>query len=236
MSADKPVTYGVRLKRYHRQRWLIAAVVVLLILAVRLITTRCGLPLCDRSDDFARYNSRTVRCVKVVDGDTIDIDIPDHRAQEWRAYTRIRLWGIDTPELPHHGREAMYYAYEATEFARKLMAGKAVRLELIENETRGYYGRLLAYVHLSDGRMYNREAVKHGYAYADHRFAHPLRDEFLAVQSQAQGELAGLWRAVTVDQLPKWFRHKTLDGFWLQRKRLLTQRDNLQTSTLSADR
>ncbi len=168
-------------------------------------------------DDFSRYNDRTFTCTKVVDGDTIDINLSDLKAQKPRAYTRIRLWGIDTPEISHFGKPAMYYGYEAAEFARKLMAGKQVRLKLVEGDTRDKFGRLLAYVYLSDGRMYNELAVKEGYAYAEVRFVHPYREDFIKSEAQARDTLRGLWPGLTPDQLPRWYKASRLTKFWNSR-------------------
>ena len=138
-------------------------------------------------DDFARYHDRVFRCIKVVDGDTIDIDIADLKGQH-RAYTRLRLWGIDTPELPHHGQTAMCFAYEAAEFARKLLQGKPVRLELIKGRTRGHYGRVLAYVYTADGQLYNHEAVKQGFAYAETRQRYSLHPHPLMLHDGRMAE------------------------------------------------
>jgi len=168
-------------------------------------------------DDFPRYNGRTFTCVKVVDGDTIDIDVPDPKSQKHHGFTRIRMWGIDTPEIAHHSRPAMYFGYKATEFARKLLAGRKVRLKLVKGKTRGYYGRLLAYVFLPDGKMYNRLAIIEGYAYADHRFKHPYRKEFLQLEAQAREKRAGLWAGVTPNDLPRWYRKSKLKTFWQQK-------------------
>ncbi len=168
-------------------------------------------------DDFSRYNNRTFTCVKVVDGDTIDIDVPDSKAKKTRAFTRIRMWGIDTPEISHFGKPAAYFGYEAAEFARKLMAGKKVRLELVEGDTRCKFGRLLAYVYLSDGRMYNELAVKEGFAYADVRFPHPQREAFIQFETEARKELRGLWPGITPDRLPRWYKPSRLKEFWNSR-------------------
>ena len=46
------------------------------------------------SSDFDKYNQKEFTVVKVVDGDTLDIDIPDAQYKT----TRIRLIGVDTPE------------------------------------------------------------------------------------------------------------------------------------------
>jgi micrococcal nuclease len=185
--------------------------------AIRLWGCQKDRTLSVRDDDFSRYNGQTFSCVKVVDGDTIDIDIPDPKAKKPKAFTRIRMWGIDTPEIEHFGKPAMYYGYEAAEFARKLMAGKKVRLELIEGDTRCKFGRLLAYVYLPDGRMYNELAVKEGFAYAEVRFPHPKRAAFIQLETEARDNLRGLWSGLTPDQLPNWYKPARINEFWAAR-------------------
>ena len=100
---------------------------------------------------------------RVVDGDTIEVDI-DGRSE------RVRLIGIDTPEIAHEafdGRpanETECYGDEAHEFTRTLLAeGTPVRLER-DVVGRDDYGRILAYVHrASDGVFVNFEVVRQGY-------------------------------------------------------------------------
>lgn len=167
------------------------------------------------TDDFSRYNNQTVTCIKILDGDTIDVDLPDLKGKSNQAYTRIRFWGIDTPEISHgSNKPAMYFGYEAAEFARKQMIGKKVRLELVQGKTRDRYGRLLAYIHLPTGQMYNRLALAQGYAYADYRFKHPYINEFFDLEASARKKLAGLWKHVLPDQLPYWYKKTKLKGFW----------------------
>jgi len=166
-------------------------------------------------NDYHDYHNKTFLCIRVVDGDTIDIAARDHHGPAGRRNrTRIRLWGIDTPEVARKGRREMYFAGQASKFAIDLMLDKIVRLELIENDTRGYYGRLLAYVYLPDGRMYNRLAVEQGYAYADHRFKHPMRQKFIDLERQARRARRGLWTSVTKNDLPKWYHKSRLKDFF----------------------
>ncbi len=208
--------------RVRRKRIILLTVaigfVLFRILSCHEKTTVCGPSTLLPSDDYNRYNNRIFTCIRVVDGDTVDINVPDPNSRRPRAHTRIRLWGIDTPELPHGGRKEMYFAQQATEFARKLLAGKPIRLELIDGKTRGYYGRLLAYIWLPDGRLFNRLVIEQGYGYADYRFRHPRRKEFLGLEKKAREELKGLWKNVTPDDLPHWYRASKLKYFWEMRK------------------
>ena len=194
-----------QLGRRRRNRILVLLAVVVLIVVARL-AYKDQLLSGGSGDDYLDYNGKTFRCVRVVDGDTIDIDVYDrHGPAGRRGKTRIRMWGMDTPELARTGRGEMYFADQATDFATDLMLDKIVRLELVQGYTRGYYGRLLAYVYLPDGRMYNSLAVQQGYAYADHRFEHPRRQEFLDIERRARLGRRGLWVKVTRDDLPGWY-------------------------------
>ncbi len=205
-------------RRKNLRKRLVWVFVAVAIISLRLVS-------CDKNgsvkslplSDYERYNERVFTCIKVVDGDTIDIDVPDLKSKRGHRFTRIRMWGIDTPEIAHHGRKAMYFGYEAAEFARRLLAGKKVRLKLIKGKTRGYYGRLLAYVFLPDGSMYNRLAIEKGYAYADYRFKHPYMKEFLKLEAEARKSCLGLWKKVTPNDLPHWYRKSKLKSFWKHR-------------------
>ena len=95
--------------------------------------------------------------VRVVDGDTIIVDIDG-------AETRVRLIGVDTPESVHpddtlnseHGKIA-------SDYTSALLTGKQVYLEYGEEMT-DKYGRTLAYVFLSDKTMVEEELLKSGMA------------------------------------------------------------------------
>ncbi len=153
--------------------------------------------------DFQKYHAKTFTVVKVVDGDTIDIDIPDVND----SYTRIRLWGIDTPETKNPDLGVMYFGPEAAEFASRLVLKKSITVYLDEsNNTRGKYGRLLAYVQLPDGRFLNEVLLTEGFAYADLRFRHSLYNRYKQLDASARGLKKGLWENVTREQLPEWLQ------------------------------
>ncbi|RME39312.1 MAG: hypothetical protein D6788_05715 [Planctomycetota bacterium] len=155
------------------------------------------------TDDHARYHDRTFRVARVIDGDTLDLAVPDGR----HSTTRVRLWGVDAPEVGHDGAPSMYFGGEAVAFARRTLEGRTVRIVLVPRRTRGKYGRLLAYVYLEpDGRMFNEMLLEQGYAYADYRFPHPYADRFKRLERQARKADVGLWRNVTLDKMPSWRR------------------------------
>lgn len=151
--------------------------------------------------DFAQYHRKRFVVVRVVDGDTLHIGAPDEGAPT----TRVRLLGIDAPELAHDGGAAMYFAREATEFVVQRATGQQITVYLDETlRTRGKYGRLLAYVELPDGQFLNELLVSEGYAYADPRFAHSYLHRYRQLESGARALNKGLWAAVKPEQMPFW--------------------------------
>jgi endonuclease YncB( thermonuclease family) len=175
----------------------------------------------DRSQaDLEKYHARTFRAVNVLDGDTMDIEIPDGA----NKCTRIRLLGIDAPETRSEQSDAMYFGPEAKEFARDLLLGKSVTIYLdAPNPTRGKYGRLLAYVRLPDGRFANEVLLTEGLAYADTRFDHSLFNKYRQLETSARSRAKGLWPNVTPDQLPAWQRE------WMEDARRTTENDGQET-------
>lgn len=153
-----------------------------------------------KAGDFEKYHARTFTVINVVDGDTIDIDIPDGRYER----TRIRLWGVDTPETKHPERDVMYFGPEASEFTRQLVLGRPVTIYLEEHRTRDKYGRLLAYVQLPDDRFLNEVLVSEGFAYADVRFRHSFYHKYKQLEAAARSRKKGLWEDVTPEQMPQW--------------------------------
>jgi len=154
--------------------------------------------------DFEKYHKKTFTVVNVVDGDTLDIDIADGKYN----HTRIRLWGIDTPETKNPEVGVMYFGPEAADFTTKSALRKQVTVYLEEHRTRGYYGRLLAYVQLPDDRFLNEALLTEGFAYADLRFRHSFYHKYKQLESAARSQKKGLWEKVTREQLPEWLQRK----------------------------
>jgi len=153
------------------------------------------------SSDFSKYNGKQFTVAKVVDGDTIDIDIPDGSYR----HTRIRLLGIDTPETKDPRTGPMYFGKEASDFTTKLALGKQVTVFLDKDrKSRDKYHRLLAYIQLPDGTFLNEVLLNEGYAYAYLPFKHGLFNKYKQLESVARSQKKGLWANVTPEQMPKW--------------------------------
>jgi micrococcal nuclease len=186
-------------------------VVALLVMAVVTLDHSCVRPaLVGRGQtaalqdaaDLQKYEGKQFSVVKVVDGDTLDIDIPDGNY----SHTRIRLWGVDTPETKDPRLNGpMYYGPEASDFATKAAMGKRVTIHLEpDRKTRDKYHRLLAYVQLPDGTFLNELLLSEGYAYADLRFKHSLYNKYKQLEGLAKKQKKGLWEKVTPEQMPQW--------------------------------
>ncbi|MEM0913112.1 MAG: thermonuclease family protein [Planctomycetota bacterium] len=163
-----------------------------------VVAALAGLVAADRNgwllvptDDRARYHGTTARVIAVLDGDTIEVDVPDG---QYRT-TRIRLWGVDTPEVGkiELGTPDEPGAAEAEAATRRWADGQDVTLELEPHSTRGHYGRLLAYVRLPEGDLLNERLLLEGLARADGRFAHHREQRFALLEEQARKRGLGLW-------------------------------------------
>lgn len=130
---------------------------------------------------------REARVERVVDGDTLVVLVDG-------AEERVRLLGIDTPEMSRHDRRGEYLAAEATQCARELAQGRQVLLSGDpQRKDRDDYGRLLRYVRLPDGRLLNAELLRRGYARVFTRYSFEREEEFLALEAGAREKGTGLW-------------------------------------------
>ena len=123
---------------------------------------------------------------RVIDGDTIDFTI----GGETR---RVRLLLVDTPEV-HGGEEC--YGPEASAYVSSLLPeGSEVRLERDVTDV-DFFGRLLRYVYLADGRMLNELLVEGGYATVYPFGSDVLHEQRLRdAEDRAREAGAGLWTA-----------------------------------------
>ncbi len=179
-----------RLGRVLKQRKAAGLVLALvLIVAIALLDHGAGVLPVD--NDWQRYHGQTFEVLRVVDGDTFELGVPDGE----RATTRVRLWGVDTPEMgePRGAPPPQPWARQATEFTRDTLAGQSVTLHLQEHRMRGGYGRLLAYVELPDGRFLNAMLIENGLSKHDDRWGHDRTEQYDRLEQQAREGRRGMW-------------------------------------------
>jgi len=124
-----------------------------------------------------------VKVKRVIDGDTLLLTNGE----------KVRLIGVDTPETKHPQKPVQRFGREAYLFTRELVEGKEVRLEF-DWQRRDKYGRLLAYVYLTDGTFLNAEIIIQGYGFAYTRFPFKYLEEFRKYEREARENGKGLWK------------------------------------------
>lgn len=129
----------------------------------------------------------------VTDGDTIGV------GRGWR-YEKVRLIGVDTPETVHPEKPVEIFGPEASEFTKRKLRGEKVRLEFEPSIFYDDYGRLLAYVFLEDGSLFNAELIKEGYARVIAPSPFHRYEEFRLYQTEARIEGLGLWAGKDICQ------------------------------------
>lgn len=130
----------------------------------------------------------TAEIIRVVDGDTVKIKMPNGNEET------VRLLLVDTPETVHPSKPVQPFGPEASKFTKDLMSeGSIVEVETGIGE-RDKYGRLLAYFYV-DGKMVNKLLLEKGLARVAYVYAPNTKylDELEDMQKQAQKEEIGIW-------------------------------------------
>lgn len=135
--------------------------------------------------DLARgTRSDPVLVRAVFDGDTIDV----------ASLGRVRLLGIDAPELGRVFDTPAPFSREARDRLAGLILHRFVRLEQ-DGPVLDAYRRRLAYVVLEDGRFVNAVLVREGLARVSARVPLARLDELKRAEAEAQTFRRGMWGA-----------------------------------------
>ena len=161
-------------------------------LVIVLGTIMLAVTACNTDRPTAEDSPGTGIVERVIDGDTIDVRIGGRDE-------RVRLIGIDTPEIATPDHEAECFGPEAHRHSAELLPlGTTVYMQR-DVVGRDDYGRLLAYVFRSDDDLFVNERIM-----VD-GFARPLtiepnsahRRRFVEAAGAAQRSSLGLWGACT---------------------------------------
>lgn len=128
------------------------------------------------------------RVARVVDGDTFVA------TNGGGGQVRVRLIGVNAPEIAHDGAPAECFGPEATEFLRRLIEGTTITAAYESGGQRDKYGRDLWDVWSADGRFVQRELVATGAARArGYRPQLQFADYLSGVEAAARSSNVGLW-------------------------------------------
>jgi len=173
------------------QRTLFGAAAFFLIFGLGLYTGKSqGLhtrtPVAPATTTIANDGSYPV--AKVVDGDTIDVMVNSEKV-------RVRLIGLDTPEIVDPRKPVQCFGKEASDKAKQILTGTSVRLEMDPSQdTYDKYGRLLAYAFLQDGTNFDKYMIAEGYGHEyTYNLPYKYQKEFRAAEKKARDEKKGLW-------------------------------------------
>lgn len=118
----------------------------------------------------------------VIDGDTIDV----------ATIGRVRLLGIDAPELGRGFETDAPFGRQARDRLTSLLLHRWVRLEQ-DGPTLDTYNRHLAYVHTEDGQFVNAVLVRDGLARVSARLPLSRIQELQRAEREAQAARRGMW-------------------------------------------
>jgi endonuclease YncB( thermonuclease family) len=126
------------------------------------------------------------RVVNVSDGDTFTLLDEDNRQ------TKIRLYGIDCPE------KGQPFGEKARLYAASLIAGKTVRVKVIDTDR---YGRKVGFVLYGDGQL-NEDLLMEGLAWNYVAYNKILSVLFKNHEDEARRSLKNIWS--TPDPVAPW--------------------------------
>ena len=111
------------------------------------------------------YEYRIRKVLKVVDGDTIDVDID--LGFNITYYQRVRLAGIDTPESRTTDKKEKELGLEVKDRLKKAIdAASKVIIKTEKPDSSEKYGRILGWVFLDDNKVsINQTLIDEGYAW-----------------------------------------------------------------------
>jgi endonuclease YncB( thermonuclease family) len=160
----------------------------------------------------AERTSERVRVVHIYDGDTIKLT--DGR--------RLRLIGINTPEISHDGSPSQALAEAARSALITLLDRYNRTLNLqYGKQTRDHYGRLLAHGFLDDGTNVAVRLLEQGMATA--LVVPPntwTRACYAAIETTARQEQRGLWALPDYQVIDGTALHADTRGFRIVRGRI----------------
>lgn len=130
--------------------------------------------------------------IRVVDGDTIHVrDTAGDRK-------KIRLWGIDAPEIRQKNGAL------SGRFLAARIGGEPIHIQIVDTDR---YGRLVANVYDQDGVYLNEQMVQLGLAWVYPQYVNKTVAHWFDLQEAARRQGIGLWKED--GPTPPWVYRKT---------------------------
>ena len=107
------------------------------------------------------YEYKVKNVLRVVDGDTVDIEID--LGFDLTKKERVRVGGVDTPEKRTRNKNEKLLGYDATHFAEEWF-GEGGTI-VVKTSKDGKYGRMIGYFWRDDVCL-NDQLIEQGYAWA----------------------------------------------------------------------
>ena len=112
--------------------------------------------------DPTDFSYRVDKVTKVVDGDTIDVMLD--LGFDIKYKSRVRLFGIDTPESRTRDKVEKVYGLKSKKFLQEqIKKAKKVSIKTYKGDETGKFGRILGDVFL-DGKSVNSLMCQKGHA------------------------------------------------------------------------
>jgi micrococcal nuclease len=185
--------------RRPSRRTIVTTIVALLLTAASCVDHKIHSRGIDKRLDAAAIDRKPGTVTHVVDGDTIDVLM-----KPGQPAVRVRLIGIDAPEVEGQSQS---FGVAASNYAKARCEGRVVTLRLDElQRDHDKYGRLLAYVYLSNNELLNESLVRDGMAFSHRRFRCDLSSQLDSAENEARKSGRGMWKTITVAQMPQWRR------------------------------
>jgi micrococcal nuclease len=130
--------------------------------------------------------------VRIVDGDTLVL----------AGGIKVRVLGIDAPEMERDGRPADFLAHKAKAALSELTLNRQIDLSY-DRLRYDHYGRLLAYLWLPDHTLVNAELVRRGLARV-YLITPNMRYQKILLEAQQEAIAAqrGVWRQLLKQDEP----------------------------------
>ncbi|NNG45925.1 MAG: thermonuclease family protein [Deltaproteobacteria bacterium] len=133
------------------------------------------------------------KVTRVADGDTLTLVTREG------TKLKVRLYGIDAPEIRHKNLPGQPYGKEARAALAALTLGRRVTVEIVDIDT---HRRMVGIVRRS-GKDINLAIVRSGHAWAYRRYlSAPYASEYIAAEKEARSRGLGLWKQANPD--PPW--------------------------------